>query len=80
MAATNLETVTIKGDGITLDLLVWRRYRRRIPGFVERILGMEANHGIAALGPILPVGTIVTMPIISSEALPARRKTIKLWD
>jgi len=45
-------------------------------GFVEAVLG--ANPGLAALGPILPEGTEVTLPVVNPE--PAQAPLVTLWD
>ena len=77
MSDTHLETVTVRGDGITLSLLVWRRFRKPMPGLVEQIL--DLNQGLAALGPVLPIGTRVDIPIpIEVEAAPPAGR-IQLW-
>lgn len=68
-----METVTsIQGD--TIDLICRRAYGDE-SGFVEQVL--EANPGIAGLGPILPTGTVVKLPDI---AKPADLPTVSLWD
>jgi phage tail protein X len=62
---TPFEIVEVRGMGITVDLLVWRRYRRRTTGVVE--LMMEMNPEIARahrFGPFLPVGLVVKLPIV----------------
>lgn len=64
---------TTQGD--TLDAICWRHYGRTA-GVTERVL--EANPGLADLGPIIPIGTQVNLP-----PLPASSETpgvIKLWD
>lgn len=71
-----IERVTIEGDGITVPLVVWRRFRRPMPGLVEEIYAR--NRELAETGPYLPVGTVFDMPI------PTARKTerldpIRLW-
>ncbi|MGA0615956.1 tail protein X [Paracoccus sp. KR1-242] len=77
MADTHIEAVTVKGDGLTLSLLVWRRFRKPMPGLVEQIL--DLNQGLAALGPILPFGTVVRMPIpVEAEAAQPQAR-IQLW-
>lgn len=70
------EDIIIEGEGITVALLVWRRWRAPMPGLVEAIYSM--NPGLAALGPVLPVGTAVRMPV---PRPPDRRvrSAIKLW-
>ena len=37
---------------------------------------LEANPGLAALGPVLPVGTLVTLPDVSAP----KKETINLWS
>jgi P2-like prophage tail protein X len=59
------ERIVIEGEGLTLSLLVWRRFRRPMPGLVERVL--DENRHLADLGPILPLGTEVLMPIPASR-------------
>ncbi len=54
------ETVTVKGDNLTADLLLWRRYG--IKGAPLLADMMTLNPGLSDLGPILPLGTIVVLP------------------
>ena len=56
-----IETIKVEGDGLTVSLLVWRRFRRSMPGLVDQIYDM--NVGLADLGPVLPVGTTFDIPI-----------------
>ncbi|MDR5800064.1 tail protein X [Caballeronia sp. LZ001] len=49
-------------QGDTVDLLCWRFYGRT-NGTVEAVL--EANPGLADLGLVLPLGTLVNMPELS---------------
>lgn len=74
----NAETIVVKGEGITLSLLVWRRFKRKTAGYVERVL--DINPGLADLGPILPVGTAVVLPLDAEELRPEDPKVVKLWD
>lgn len=72
MAVPFEEHSTIEGD--TVDLIAYRRFGR-LADQVERIL--EFNPGLAELGPILPVGTIVKVPVPETKG----RKTLRrLWD
>lgn len=76
MSSETVEEVTIQGEGITLSLLIWRRFRSPMPGLVERTL--DINPGLAALGPFIPLGTVVRLPV------PAPRKKrevtpVRLW-
>lgn len=74
---TTLETITVQGDGLTIPLLVWRRFRRPMPGLVESIL--EINQGLADLGPFLPLGTVFNMPIPISSDTAQPQARLKLW-
>ena len=62
-------------EGDVIDA-VCRRYYGREAGAVEAVL--EANPGLAGLGPVLPAGTQVTLPDLPRplEAI----ETVKLWD
>lgn len=62
-------------QGDTLDLICWRYYGRTA-GVVEQVL--EANPGLADLGEVLPVGTLINLPALPAQAEKAR--VINLWD
>ncbi|OLO03346.1 tail protein X [Salinicola socius] len=64
---------SLQGD--TLDQLCYRAYGQTA-GVTERVL--EANPGLADLGPILPSATLVTLPDIATQA-PSTR-IVQLWD
>ncbi len=70
---------TVKAEGLTVALLVWALLRRQPPGLVERIL--DINPGLADLGPILPVGTKIVIPMdeidLTRTVAPA---VVRLWD
>jgi len=72
------EAITITGEGLALDQLVWRKFRRAVPGLVEQVLAL--NPGLAQLGPILPVGTVVVVPVLASAQETPAREIIQLWD
>lgn len=65
----------IANQGDTLDAICWRYYGRTA-GITETVL--EANHGLAELGPVLPHGTPVVLPDIA-QPVPVRQ-TVNLWD
>lgn len=79
---TSYDLVTVGSDRITVDLIVWRRYRNRAPGIVERLL--DDNPHLAKThrySPFLPIGTQVRIPIdydILRNA-PQMRSTVLLW-
>ncbi len=76
-------------DGDTIDAVVWGHYGS-LTGTLERVL--DANQGLADLGPVLPIGTLIHLPELASvpeELLPQLRresrttklrKSVKLWD
>ena len=72
------EAIVVKGDDITIDLLLWRKFRRRTPGLVERVLAL--NPGLAGHGAILPIGAVVLIPIDAPNSAPTRRNTVRLWS
>jgi phage tail protein X len=58
------EFLTVQGEGITADLIIWRRYRTRTRGAVEALL--DLNPQLARLhreSPFIPVGTQIRIPI-----------------
>lgn len=54
------QQVVVQQQGATLDLLLWRIHGRRGQDLVETAL--VANPGLAALGPVIPLGATVTIP------------------
>lgn len=64
MAVTGFELVQIMGEGVTADLLVWRRYRRPAPGILEIMLDNNPQLAyVHRFTPFLPPGTYVRIPI-----------------
>lgn len=66
-----LEYRTKEGD--TADLICWHIYGRT-SGVVEQVLA--ANPGLAALGPIIPAGTLVKLPALEASSNTAQ---VDLW-
>lgn len=64
----------IAQQGDTVDALCWRHHGSSAA--VEQVL--EINPGLAALGPILPHGTPVTLP--DTDPAPAGTNYLNLWD
>lgn len=62
----------IQGD--TLDLLL-HRYYGYTAGITEQVLAL--NPRLAELGPVLPIGTLVTLPDAPTQATVTQ---INLWD
>lgn len=67
------ETVTTL-DGDTVDMVLWR-HRGRTAAITEQTLTL--NPGLAALGPVLPAGIEITLPVIAPIPV---RETVKLWS
>lgn len=64
MAISGYDLITVQGDYVTVDLLVWRRYKIPAEGIVEALL--DANPHLALLhreSCFLPAGTQVRIPI-----------------
>jgi len=64
-------------SGDKLDLLLFREAGLG-PSDLTRVL--DANPGLADLGPILPLGTIVIVPATAEISAPRVRPLIQLWD
>lgn len=62
-------------QGETVDAICWRIYGRTA-GVTEAVL--DANPGLADLGPILPHGTLVQLPEVAPQA--EQRQMVNLWD
>ena len=62
-------------EGDVIDA-VCRRFYGREAGAVEAVL--EANPGLAELGPVLPAGTVIQLPDLPRPL--ETIETVKLWD
>ena len=60
-----IETLIVTVEQTTLDLLLWRRFCREVPGLVEDTL--RRNPGLAATGVFLPVGMAATVQTPTPE-------------
>ena len=72
------EILTVIGLPKPLDLVLFKRFGREIPGFVEATYAQ--NPGLADLGPLLPRGTKVTVTLPGPAPSKTTRKTIRLYD
>ena len=64
MTITGFELYQVSSEYVTVDLIVWKRYRTRAQGIVE--LMMDANPQLShvhRITPFIPVGTFVRVPI-----------------
>lgn len=64
---------SLQGD--TLDRICHRVYGQTAD-VTERVL--QANPGLADLGPVLPSATLVTLPDIATQS--PSTATVQLWD
>ncbi|MBL0492683.1 tail protein X [Aeromonas veronii] len=62
-------------DGDTLDYIAWKFYETLEGRVVEQLL--DANQGIADLGPVLPAGVLVKMPDIAPQQ---QEQGVRLWS
>lgn len=70
------EPITVTSENVTLSLIVWRRFKKAMPGLVEQTL--ELNPALADLGPFLPVGTTFNLPI-PAEKQNVDINPVRLW-
>lgn len=74
-----IETYTIEAEGITVSQLIWRRFRRAMPGLAERVY--DLNRGLADLSIEIPVGTVIKLPVDApSKKSTVEREPVQLWD
>ena len=66
------ELRAIQGD--TVDRICHRVYGRTA-GVTEAVY--QANPGLADIGPIIPTGTLVKLPAVTSQPTQA---TVQLWN
>lgn len=75
---TTIETHTVRSEGLTLSRIVWRRFRKHMPGLVERTLAL--NPGICELGPELPLGFAIKIPIDPPRSTTMASRVVNLWS
>ncbi len=70
-----MSTIYVTKQGETVDLACLATYGQT-RDVTEAVL--DANPGLAALGPELPIGTRITMPDIDTKA--SAPQLVSLWD
>jgi phage tail protein X len=71
------ESLQVRAEGVTLDLLLWRRFLRVIPGLVEQTL--DINPTLARKGVVLPIGTRVVVQLPEPPETKIAN-AVSLWD
>ena len=71
-------TVYVTVDGDVLDAIIAAHYGSRADA-LDRVLPavLDANHGLAERGAVLPAGATIALPELP---LPAAIPTVRLWD
>ena len=64
------DTITIRGENIPFDLLLWRRYCVRGQALLSAAYDLNPN--LADAGPILPIGRAVIVPDLPAADSGAR--------
>jgi len=82
MGVQYFEAYQIMSEYMTADLIVWKRYRQRSNGIVEKML--DANPQLSwghRTSPFIPVGTLLRLPVDPSLLLgkPPQLPTDSLW-
>ncbi|KZM41825.1 tail protein X [Labrenzia sp. OB1] len=68
------QSITVAGDNLTLDLILWRKYGVRGQALVEQ--AMELNPHLVDV--FLPIGAEVALPDLPAET-PGRREVVTLF-
>lgn len=73
------EAITVGGDNLMLDQLIWRRYQQDMPGLLETLLNLPENAHLESEAAVLKPGTVVTMPVVAPRE-PDVVDVVSLWD
>ena len=72
--------ITVRTEGLVLDEILAEEYgpvRARTEGRLEETLAL--NPGLAALGPVLPIGTVVRLPDKGQSLAPVAPRVVSLF-
>lgn len=72
--------VPVLGTGITLDKLLWRAFGRAGNTAAMLRAAQRLNRGLSALGPEIPLGTVVILPDAPTASARATRAPVNLFD
>jgi hypothetical protein len=79
MTITATEPYVVDGEGVTIDLILWRRFHVATPGVLAELLALPENEHLEQCPAELPVGTVVWLPTaapLQGGVLPV----ISLWE
>jgi phage tail protein X len=79
MAFIAIEEHAVSGDGVTLDHILWRRFKARTPGLLEALLALPENWRLEFCDAVLPLGTKVFVPIPAPRSKTVR-EVVELWS
>lgn len=77
MTTETIEKITVTRMYLTTSRLVWNRFKKPMPGLIERVY--DINQGLADAGDFLPVGAVVLVPIPMPKAY-EDVTPIRLWS
>ena len=78
MSGEQAEVIVVRGEEITVERIVARRFRDYMPGYVERVFSL--NVGLADHGPFIPLGTKVLLPAPTLQEVQGKVAVLKLWE
>ena len=79
MTIISTEPYTVDSEGVTLDLILWRRLLAPTPGLLARLLALPENQRLEHCPAELPVGTVAWVPI-SAPRQGGTLPVVALWD
>lgn len=82
MAIKYFEMMTVAGERITADLIIWRRYKCRAPGMFEALLDYNPHLAhIHRASPFIPPGVQILIPIDPDllQMKPRMLKVKEIW-
>lgn len=74
---TVIESVEITEGETTISKIIWRKFKRPMPGLLERVVVL--NYDLVEDGYYLPVGSVLQLPI-DTDPEPETSVPVRLWD
>ena len=74
---TIIENIEILEAVTTIPLIIWRKFKRPMPGLFERVV--ELNPELVNDDYYLPVGSILKLPV-DTDPQPVTATPVRLWD